>query len=140
MDVLIENTEARMYGIPKPIGDKIVAGALIQPISITLLPGLNVVDADAWTEAKLHKMVVKHIEEGSFKELKEVGSLTSLSPTQAEKYVDICFDVKMLAGWNAQEKRTKVKKILEARLEKLEKPEPGTQPNAKINMGGKARE
>lgn len=137
-ETLIENTSAQLHGIPRiAIGN--VAGALVQPNLVTLQPGLNVIETAKWEEAKKHKMVGVHIEEGTFVELKEVDSLSKLNPNSAEKYIDMSNDAKMLTAWLKDEKRVKVKKWLNDRLEKLEKPEPNTKPPQEGTVKGGSR-
>jgi hypothetical protein len=138
MDVLIENSSAQLHGIPKAAGNNVV-GALVQPTLVTLKPGLNVIEEGAWAEAKKHIMVQKQLEEGVFIELKSVDGLTKLNPNQAAKYIDMSVDSKMLAGWLKDEKRVKVKQMLESRLEALEKPEPNTAPPVAGTVKGGGR-
>lgn len=131
MDILIENTSAQLHGIPRPAGNA-VAGALVQTELIRLKPGLNKVDADAWKVAKQQVMTQKNIEEGIFRELKEAESLNKLSPTESTRYIEMIADSKLLLEWKGIEKRQKVLAAIDARLEQLDKPEPGTsKPDAK---------
>lgn len=134
MDTLVENTSAQLHGIGRPTGNT-AAGALVQANLVTLKPGLNQVDAKDWLLAKQQVMVQKHLDEGTFKELKEVDSLTRLSPSESEKYIDLCVDQKLLTGWVEIEKRTKIKKLLTSRIEELEKPEPGTSKPENVKGG-----
>lgn len=133
-EILIENTSAQMHGIGKPQAGAAL-GALVAPPLVNLKPGLNKVDAADWALAKQQKMVQVHIDEGTFKELKEVDSLTRLSPTESNKYIQLAAEPKLLQEWLGIEKRTAVKKMLNDRIAELAAHEPGTvKPDGK---GGK---
>ena len=123
--IFIQNTSKRLHGIgkPQPSDQK---GALVQASSINLVPGLNKVDFTAWEDAKKQKMVLLLITEDILRELQSADDFRFLMPDDAKKLIDLSNDQKMLEEWLVDDKRKEVQKALTARIEFLERPEPGS--------------
>lgn len=126
--LFVENTSRQLHGIPKALSkaEQRSAGALIQPISINLTPGLNKVSTEAWEEAKKQKMVELHIKEGTFREYGGVKNFSDTNPEQARNLISLCLDVKLLEEWRRLDNRGLITKAIDVRLAALRVQEPGT--------------
>ena len=102
------------FGGPHKIGDH-----------VTLMPGVNKVEADAWGEAKKIALVRHHLDVGTLKEVqspRKSSSSTDLSSypeRQQMELVEQCADAELLSGWQVSGIKGKVAKAINDRLAEL---------------------
>lgn len=113
--MLVENTEARIISLPS---------------GKSLMPGMNDIPSDEWTKACAHPVISAMLGAGMLKasELSAkaapaadiaIESLSGLTASEAEGVVGKTFDRELLKTWLGAEKRSKIKKALEAQLDSV---------------------
>jgi hypothetical protein len=113
--MLVENTEARILSLPS--GE-------------SLVPGMNDVPTAVWAKACAHPVISAMVAAGMLKAAAEltqkaapadtpIDSLAGLSGHEAESLAEKTYDRDLLKKWLATEKRSKVRKALDAQLETL---------------------
>lgn len=123
--MLIKNKTAHPIGLPYSDGR---GGKMVH----LLKPGQNDLDPAKWNAIReaspksLGRMVdAGHIEEpeaGSIEAAPKVASLAEFKPRDAERLIEETTDPALLMAWLEGEKRAKLVKVLEARLELVTKP------------------
>lgn len=133
--IFIENTKLGLIGIPKPKppqktdlnGQRMpqIAHVVQKPL-ITLMPGVTKVPLEHWEMVKDQVNVQMMLEEGILREISQVESLKAVPPDEAKKLISGIVDRAVLDEWKLTDKRKEIQKALSARIEFLDKPEPGT--------------
>jgi len=129
--VQVENTSARIHGIGhmQPKG----ARGVHVGVSFNLVPGINKVPRSLWEEAKSHRMVALHLNEGTFVE----GKNKPLSREVEGKAVNIVkktFTMKLLREFARQDKRARVVKAIQDQMKLLTDTDPNQAENGGVTI------
>lgn len=91
--------------------------------AVRLMPGNNLVDAEAWAEAMKNKIAKLIVKEGTVEVVdKKADDLSDLAPAKAAKIVSQIYDPELLAQLSEDEQRAAVLKALGAQKKLMELP------------------